>query len=238
MSANAHLIEQANRRSLGYWILSGMFLEVPTAARVEELRRMLDGESAESGDVAELCRQLDAARFNLNDAAVAFTRHLVIGDKKHNEPLPYEAHIREGQLPGECTGQVREMMFEAGYGEIAADASSPDHLGAELRFMALLCRDENLAWAAESSAAVGRNLRLQHRFLSDHLARWAPAYCEALAERTTNGYLRAIARVTASSINDDLAILEDICSWLPPEELTPPISTETVLPAGAAQGYQ
>src|ERR1035438_4903262 len=81
VSANAHLIEQANRRSLGYWILSGMFLEVPTAARVEELRRMLDGESAESGDVAELCRQLDAARFNLNDAAGAFTRHPVDGER-------------------------------------------------------------------------------------------------------------------------------------------------------------
>jgi TorA maturation chaperone TorD len=224
MNPIAPLIEQASRRSLGYWLLSRMFLEVPSAARLEDLRRMLsgDGNATASDEVAELCLQLEDALANPDEAAVAFTRHLVVGDRRSGEPLPYEAHVLEGQLPGECTREVQEMMLEAGYGEVAAEAPSPDHLGAELRFMALLCHEENQAWLADNNAAAGRNLRLQHRFLADHLARWAPGYCKALAERTSNGYLRAVAKVTASSVNDDLAILEDICSWIPPEELIPP----------------
>jgi TorA maturation chaperone TorD len=237
MTRISAMTEQAGRRSLGYWLLSRMFLEVPTVDCLEDLRRML-GSHAAKDEVADLCCRIDEALVRPDDAAVAFTRHLVLGDRNSGEPLPYEAHVLEGQLPGERTRQVRELMLDAGYEDVAAGASSPDHLGAELRFMALLCHEEYLAWLADRTGAGGEKLRLQRRFLTDHLAHWAPDYCEALAGRTGNGYLRAVAKLTKQTITDDLALLDDLCAWIPPEEFAPPVPTETASPIVAAEAHQ
>jgi TorA maturation chaperone TorD len=236
MTQISAMTEQAGRRSLGYWLLSRMFLEVPTTGCLEDLRRTL-GSYAATDQIAELACRIDEALVHPDDAAIAFTRHLVLGDRKRGEPLPFEAHVLEGQLPGECTRQVREMMLDAGYEEVAAEAPSPDHLGAELRFMALLCHEEYLAWLADRTSVAGEKLRLQRRFLTDHLAHWAPDYCEALAGRTGNGYLRAVAKLTTSTISDDLALLDDLCAWIPPEEFAPPVPTETASPMATAQAH-
>jgi TorA maturation chaperone TorD len=230
------MTEQAGRRSLGYWLLSRMFLEVPSADGLEDMRRML-GCHTTGDEVTELSCQIDEALANPTEAAVAFTRHLVLADRKSGEPLPYEAHVLEGELPGESTSQVRQAMLAAGYGEVATEASSPDHLGAELRFMALLCHEEYVAWLDGNAGLAGITLQVQRRFLTEHLVRWAPGYCAALAERTGNGYLRAVAKLTAVTVNDDLTLLEDLCAWIPPEESAPPIPTETALPIDAAEAY-
>jgi TorA maturation chaperone TorD len=231
MSPIIALTEQSSRRGIGYWILSQMFLEVPNALRLRDLRRMMNAEAADPADlasveIAELCRRLDEAVADPDEAAVAYTRHLVVGDRTSGEPLPYEAHFLEGVLPGECTRQVGEMMHEAGFADVADGASSPDHLGAELRFMALLCYKENRAWQAGRNTAAAEYLRLQQRFMREHLARWVPAYCAALAERTSNGYLRALAKLTASTVRDDAPTADEICSWIAPYEFSTVPRTE------------
>ena len=222
MSRLTALADQAAGRSRGYWLLSRLFLEVPDAARLGELRRMLgDGaELAPTDDIAALRAAVAAALAAPDEAAVAFTRHLLLGDKKHDEPLPYEAHVREGRLPGEATAEVATMMGEAGFAEVAPEASSPDHLGAELRFMALLCHEERDAWLQGNDAAGSEWLRSQQAFLGQHLAQWAPDYCLALAERTTDAYLHAVARLAAHTVRDDVAILDEICRWVAPDELS------------------
>jgi TorA maturation chaperone TorD len=215
-------IQQASQRTKGYWLLARLFLEVPTETMLADLHRTL----ADAGDVVspELAALRDAAAAALtepNAAAIAFTRHLTLGDKSAGEPLPFEAHVREGRLPGESTQQVAAAMREAGYGDVAPEASSPDHLGAELRFMALLCHREHKAWSAGERDEAGKALRLQQEFLLRHLAEWVPEYCRGLERRTANAYLRAVASLAASSVDEDVTILGDICRWLAPNGLSP-----------------
>jgi len=221
MSRFDALREQAGQRSRGYWLLSRLFLEVPTAPRLADLGLMLTGEGryAVADGVAELLQAVGLAQAQPEFAAAAFTRHLVIGDKENREPLPYEAHVREGRLPGESTAQVRAAMLAAGYTEVAPEAPSPDHLGAELRFMALLCHDEHRAWCEGDAATAAASLERQRAFLADHLALWGPDYCRGLAARTDDAYLRAIANLAAASIADDVAVVGDICDWVAPQEL-------------------
>ena len=222
MSRQTALADQAAQRSRGYWLLARLFLEVPNAARLGELRQLLGDRDdlAATDDIAALRATLAAALADPDEAAAAFTRHLVLGDKKHGEPLPFEAHVREGRLPGEATAEVATLMCETGFPEAAAAASSPDHLGAELRFMALLCHAERDAWLQGNDAAGTEWLRQQQKLLAQHLAQWAPEYCLALAERTTNAYLHAVARLAAHTVRDDVAILDEICRWVAPEELS------------------
>lgn len=221
VSAFDTVAQQATRRAQGYWLLSRLFLEVPSASMLAELRRMLaDADKAAiSPELGALRDAVDSALADPTAAAVAYTRHLGLGDREAGEPLPFEAHVREVRLPGECTQQVAAAMSDAGYGDVAPDAASPDHLGAELRFMAMLCHDEQKCWQDSlSSSATGR-LEAQKRFLEQHLACWAPDYCRGLAGRTSNAYLRAVANLAAAVIEEDLAVIAAICDWFAPNEL-------------------
>jgi TorA maturation chaperone TorD len=214
-------MRQAGQRAQGYWLLSRLFLEVPTATKLADLRRTL-GDSAPGASSAELSAlrdAVDAAIAEADAAAIAYTRHLCLGNPRSGEPLPFEAHVREGCLPGDSTQEVAAAMREAGFEDVAPAASSPDHLGSELRFMALLCHQEYEAWARGDRRGAGMALHRQQEFLSSHLSQWAPDYCRGLAKRASNDYLCAVAALGAISIDEDLELLKDICRWLVPEDL-------------------
>jgi TorA maturation chaperone TorD len=224
MSHVAALMEQAAQRSRGYWLLSRLFLDVPTASRLSDLLGLLadEGRASASDEIAALRAEVAAALSRPDEAAAAFTRHLVLGDKENREPLPYEAHVIEGRLPGDSTERVLAAMLAAGYADVAPEAPSPDHLGAELGFMALLCHEEHRAWQKGDAAAATRSLARQRSFLEEHLARWGTDYCRGLAERTASGYMRAVANLAATTIVDDISVVADICEWVVPSELVDP----------------
>ncbi len=204
---------QAEQRSRGYWLLSRLWLEVPTAERLAELNDALAVAGADGSlrEATVLAGAVGRALTQPDEAAAAFTRHVVLGDRERNEHLPFEAHVCEGRLPGERSEEVRAMIYHAGFGELLAEASSPDHLGIELRFMALLCYGEYQARFADNAMKAAELLRVQSEFLDRHLAAWAPGYCLALAGRTDNSYLRAVARLTASVVVDDVAVVKHLC---------------------------
>ena len=212
----AHFEEQAGRRSEGYWLLSRLFLELPTPAGLAELRAALASVESDSDplrtDIAFLRSAIDEAIAvpGAMAAAVEYTRCFVAMPQGSQEPLPYESHVREGRLPGEATANVYALAAQWGYADVAPESGSPDHLGAELRLMALLCHDERTGWHTGDRTLAIESLRRQNRFLDDHLARWAPDYCAAVAARAENTYVQAIARITANLVRADVAALAEI----------------------------
>ncbi|MEO8132996.1 MAG: molecular chaperone TorD family protein [Betaproteobacteria bacterium] len=209
-------MEDATARSQSYWLLSRLFLEVPDAALLAELRDALSaGDDFGSDDrFDELRTSVAGALRAPAAAAVAYTRNLCLGNSQAHEILPFEAHVREGRLPGESTAQVRALVTAAGYENVAPDAPSPDHLGAELRFMAFLCHAEREAQASGDATAVAACLRREQSFLHSHLLQWAPCYCTDLARRVDEPYVRAIARLAAASISDDARVVDHLCDAL------------------------
>lgn len=216
-------IRQADRRAQGYWLLSRLFMEAPTASVLTNLYRILaDADvAAVSPEMAALRDAVSAALAEPNAAVIAFAQHLSMGDRNTGEAISIEAHVREGCLPGKSTQQVASVRHATGYDDDVPGTLSPNNLGADLGFMALLCRQELEAWSERDLSEARKALQLQHKFLSLYLSRWAPGYCRELAEQTTNDYLRAVAVLAASSIDDDVAILEEICRWLVPADLSP-----------------
>lgn len=234
MTAFDALMHQARRRAQAYWLLSDLCLDVPTASMLAGLKATLGDADPVSGPVQlmELIGATEAALGQGDEAAVAFTRHLTLGDRAAGEPLPFESHVREGCLPGKATEQVAAAMAKAGFGDVAPEAPSPDHLGAELRFMALLCHWEFKAWALGDRPDAAEALTAQRAFQSEHLSRWVPDYCRGLAQRTSNRYLKAVADLTAVCVEEDVDTLAEICDWLCQEDRPAAAAQAPDLPAG------
>jgi TorA maturation chaperone TorD len=199
------LADLAKQRSQGYWLLSKLYLDLPDAIGLAELDGVLaeleQGETVLHAAISQLRRSIAGA--DVQAIGVELTRHLVTVTKESGAALPFESHFRERRLPGEASAALRNLLSEAGYDEIARAAGPPDHIGAELRFMALLCHDECCAWRDNDREGALGGLRRQRRLFDEHLAAWIPAYCEALIERSHDPYLRAIAGLTAAAISAD-----------------------------------
>ena len=204
---------RAQERSQAYWLMSCLFLKVPDAGHLQELSRDL-ALVDEVGALGELRREVDAALECPEDAVLEFTRRLVTVGKSGGEPMPYESAAREATMPGGVTARVIALMNDAGLSGVTHDAPAPDHIGAQLRFMALLCYEEGVARTIGKDAFADRLLAKQKHFLNEHLAAWAPRYCDGLEARAEHGYIKAIARLTRACLLADLAAIEEICTQL------------------------
>lgn len=68
-----------------------------------------------------------------------------------------------------------------------------DHLGAELKFLALLCYAEMQAWqGGRASEAIHLN-GLQEKFLRDHLGNWAPDRWRRIEQAAGQSFYRLAA---------------------------------------------
>jgi len=210
------LAELARQRSQGYWLLSKLFLDLPDAAGLAELDGVLaelePGERALHDEIVQLRQAIAGA--DVQGISVELTRHLVAVTKESGAALPFESHYREQRLPGEASVALLHLLSEAGYDEVARAAGPPDHLGAELRFMALLCHDEYDAWQVNDREGALASLRRQRHLLDEHLAAWIPAYCKVLIERSGDPYLKAIAGLTAAAILADRETLSMIAGQI------------------------
>ncbi|RZI40408.1 hypothetical protein EGT07_24045 [Herbaspirillum sp. HC18] len=213
MTSGMDLTTLAQERSQGYWLLSRLFLQVPDDAHLKELQATLASVDVH-GPLAELRREVDVALTVADAAAVDFTRHLVLVSKQSSEDLPYESFVREGTVPGQTTAEVVGYMAEAGFADVADDAPSPDHIGAQLKFMALLCHDEYQAWTENKRDEALRLIAMEQDFLKRHLGDWAPAYCASLETHAEHGYLQAVARLTRNCLLADISLVDDLSSDL------------------------
>lgn len=107
---------------------------------------------------------------------------------------PYESVYREGwRVMGETTLDVKRQYEEAGYALAPSFTELPDHVTAELAFMALLAEEEARAWEAGDVSAALSWLEREKAFLGDHLTRWVPAFCERLLASTDAPFYRRLA---------------------------------------------
>lgn len=199
------LAESAARRSQTYWLLARLVLEKPGAALLAQLDSMLvpaaDAAREDeplAGEVAVLAAALRAARGDV-DAAKALTAlkvdhtRLFAGlDKCSGAPAPFESVALESRLMGDATLAVDGAYRDAGFDASVPEAGPPDHLGAELRFLSLACRQEMQAWQAGDRAGAACWVERERRFLDEHLLAWVPQHCERLATVAETPFYRAL----------------------------------------------
>lgn len=216
--ATSERIAIAEDRSRIYWLLSSFFLDPPDAQLLAGLGAAAPADEADAAD--ELGTALAQLRQGLADASTAELRaeHLrLFGGVRegYGPPPPYESLHREGRLLGDSTEAVMAHYRGNGISLKDEDAGPEDHLGIELKFLALLCHRESRRWQDGDEAGGREALAAQQAFIEQHLGAWAPDYCRTLQSETQSPFYRAVAELTATSIHLDSRQVADMLSELP-----------------------
>ena len=128
-----------------------------------------------------------------NGLGAEFTR-LVSGIQEGlGPPPPFESVWRENRLIGESTVVVIEAYARAGFADIDPEAGPQDHVGVELKFIALLALREAQAWQADDASAARQRASQELDFLHAHLGAWAPRWADAIIEQAREPLYAALA---------------------------------------------
>lgn len=207
----------AARRSALYWLLAEFFLTCPSQALVERLRKDLAGLAGDT-DVNPLAVGLATVRDALPEhadaaaidrLAIEYTRLFGAISPSYGLPPPYESVQRETAAAAELAAAVSACYSEAGFAAIDP-AVPPDHLGVELRFMALLCHDEMQEWQRNNAEKAVQSLARQRDFLDDHVLQWVAGYLRSVHTQTQNVFFRGVAALVLDAVPADRALIEEL----------------------------
>jgi len=205
------LAKEARERSSSYWFLSELILAAPTAAGLTRLAGSPPEGLTSSEDPVSIA--LSHLRFAIasDDPDTLAQRlapehaRLTGGLKAGYGPRPpYESVYREGTVMGERTMDVLKAYRDAGLDPIDVAAVPGDHLGIELKFLALACYREAEARDAGDAKSASSWLARQARFLEGHLAVWVSAYCADVRQHTQEPYYLALADLVEAACRVDL----------------------------------
>ncbi len=198
--------KDAIERSNLYGFLAMIYRAEPTTAVVRELgkpgfRRALEqaGVSLDAGFAERPDDDL------VRELAVEYTR-LFVGPGKHIPP--YEGVRTEGVLWGKSTTAVAKFIEGCGFAYKPEFHGLPDHIAVELEFMGEITRREAAAWESGDGVEAANCVRIEREFMAFHLSRWAPGFCDEVAERTTSPFYGEMAALTADFIYSEIEEIE------------------------------
>jgi putative dimethyl sulfoxide reductase chaperone len=115
--------------------------------------------------------------------------------------FPYQSIFRDasGLLGGAESERVRAAYRESGF-----ETAEPDHITAELRFLAFLCAAEAEARQDGLAELASQCQTRQANFLRDHLLTWLPPFVIAL-EQSGQPFYAALATLTLDFVADHAA---------------------------------
>jgi TorA maturation chaperone TorD len=137
--------------------------------------------------------------------AAAYDRVFGVPDRRDGAAQPHESRYRGAT----AEAAVRRFYLDAGLAKF--DAAVPaDHLGTELRFMALLCHGESAAWRAGRLEEARAALKTERGFLDRHLLTWAPACLDRLEGEARHDFYRTLAQAIRRIVHADRAVIDDV----------------------------
>jgi TorA maturation chaperone TorD len=201
------MTETAEQRSNTYGFLALIFRTETTANMLKRIKdpEFLDALS-EMGEAFEddfLQRPEDEL---IEDLAVEYAR-LFIGPGKHISPYESVQHERDdgdwGQLWGADTVAVKKFIETAGLEYKTEYTGLPDHISVELEFMSEVIKREASAWKDNDREGALYCLKIEKKFIEEHLAGWVPVFCDKVIEQAEFSFYRGIAKLTKSFLENE-----------------------------------
>lgn len=193
----------AARRIPVYWFLSDLFLMPPCIERLPQLRGAVEEGCAEHAHTLEHGLELlerDAASVEDRGLKDEFDRLFGGANVGAGIRSPCES-IQRRRTSHRHHGQAVTAAYqEAGFGAPISSVVPADHIGLELKFMALLACREMQAWGDDNGALAMTWLQRERRFLDEHLLQWAPDYCALLAQESRLDFYRGLAELTSGML--------------------------------------
>lgn len=123
---------------------------------------------------------------------------------------PYECLCRgEKLVMGESTMDVVSFYREAGLELDQCYTNLPDHISAELSFLAYLC-DMEAEKREQNSGEVEHCLELERRFYLQHLGVWFEKFCANTIEQAQTTYYRELAILLREWCRLDQSLVEEL----------------------------
>ena len=211
-TARKKMVDNAMARAKIYGLLATIFRAEPTEALIKQLK---------SSNLAEV---LSSMGLSLGDdfaetppptlaeeLAVEYTK-LFIGPGSHISPFESifaEAAGGGGGLWGEATVKVKKFIESAGFKYQSEFTGLPDHIGAELEFMQKSAEAEADLWSAGEAEKASWCLRMQRKFIDEHLGRWAPKFCDEVIKTARLPFYAEIAALTKDFLQFDRQIVDE-----------------------------
>ena len=194
----------AGHRSSIYGFLAAVYRREMTSELLQQIKAQQFQEVLSSLDV-----KLNNGFFHnsekelLENLAIEYTR-LFVGPGKHISPHESVHHkkdgVQSGQLWGELTGQVKNIIESSGLEYKSEYTGMPDHISVELEFMQQVVQREVQAWEAGDDETALLCLKNEKNFVDEHLLGWIPDFCEKVIEAAEMPFYREMARLTRSFI--------------------------------------
>ena len=196
-------LARAFHRATMYRLCSAA-LGYPVPGRLADVARLaaVAAPTAEASLRPLIVTLTEAARTTQDAAAASEYVRLFDGAARC---VPYEGAYGPPQMSGKSALLADIAGFYTAFGlEVAqGQPDVEDHIATELEFLSALAIKE--AWALAEDhhehAEVSRDAAVA--FLGDHLARWAPAFADALGAASELGYYRAAAPLLRAWVETD-----------------------------------
>jgi len=142
----------------------------------------------------------------IEDLAVEYCR-LFLGPGKHISPHESVHHERVdgdwGRLWGKDTVLVKKFIESAGLEYKSEFTGMPDHISAELEFMQKAVAREAEAWQEGDCDGALYCLRMQKKFIDEHLMQWIPVFCDKVISWAELSFYREMAKLTKNFIETE-----------------------------------
>jgi TorA maturation chaperone TorD len=139
----------------------------------------------------------------LHDLAVEYTR-LFLGPGKHISPHESVHHERDGgdwgRLWGKSTVEVKKFIETAGLEYKSEYSGLPDHISVELEFMQELTKRETQAWKEKDREGAIYCLKIEKKFIEEHLAKWIPTFCDKIISEAEFSFYREMSMLAKNFI--------------------------------------
>ena len=149
----------------------------------------------------------------LENLAVDYA-YLFIGPGKHISPHESVHHQKEGvqsgQLWGELTAQVKNIIESSGLEYESEYTGLPDHISVELEYMQHVVEREAQAWEEDDDQTALLCLKNEKQFVDEHLFGWVPDFCEKVIEAAESPFYKEMARLTRSFIGFEKQELKEL----------------------------
>jgi TorA maturation chaperone TorD len=151
----------------------------------------------------------------IEDLAVEYAR-LFLGPDKHISPHESVHHERDGgdwgALWGKSTVEVKKFIESAGLEYQSEYSGLPDHISVELEFMQQAAGREAQAWESNDSEGALYCLKMEKKFLDDHIFKWIPIFCDIIIADAELSFYSEIAELTKNFIELEM---EEINGCIP-----------------------
>jgi TorA maturation chaperone TorD len=134
---------------------------------------------------------------------------LFVGTGRVLAPLWESVYFSEARMVfQEETIQVRKWYRRFNLEPEKLNAEPDDHIGLEIAFVSHLANLALQALDQGDDARLEELLAAQRQFMSEHLLRWGPSFCDLVEKHAKTDFYRGLARLTLGALRASAAWLE------------------------------